>query len=275
MKITAKTKICMVIGYPVEHSLGPKIYNAIYKVMGIDSEYVYIGCKVKIEDISDFLKGIRAMNIRGVSCTIPHKIAVLPYLDKIDKVANKIGAVNTIVNDNGILTGYNTDWLGATIPLEKITSLKNKHVAILGAGGAARAVAYGIIRKGGKVTIFNRTFSNAEKLAKDFKCEYFSLDEIKNVNKTDIIINTTSVGLHPQIDETPLPKKFISDKHIVFDAVYVPYETRLLKEAKEQGATIIHGTEMLLQQGLAQFKLYTGLDAPEEKLRNILLENVR
>ena len=101
MKITAKTKICMVIGYPVEHSLGPKIYNAIYKVMGIDSEYVYIGCKVKIEDISDFLKGIRAMNIRGVSCTIPHKIAVLPYLDKIDKVANKIGAVNTIVNDNG------------------------------------------------------------------------------------------------------------------------------------------------------------------------------
>lgn len=271
MKISAKTKICMVIGDPIEHSLSPQIHNAGYEKIGIDSDYVYIAAKVKIQDIADFIKGVKAMQIRGVSCTIPHKIEIIKYLDEVDKVAKKIGAVNTIVNDHGVLKGYNTDWLGAVLPIEKITSLKNKKVALIGAGGVARAIAYGLTQKGAKLTIYNRTLEKACELAKEFYGEAHSLNDIGSIKNMDIIFNATSVGLHPKENETLIPKKLITNHHIVFDAIYIPYETRLLKEAKEQGATIIHGVEMFLQQAVAQFKLYTGYDAPEEIMRSVLL----
>ncbi len=274
MNISAKTKICMVIGDPIEHSLSPQMHNAAYEKLGINNEYVYVACNVKIRDISDFIKGVRAMQIRGVSCTIPHKIAVVKYLDEVDDVAKKIGAVNTIVNDNGVLKGYNTDWLGVVIPLEKMTSLKNKAIALLGAGGAARAVAYGVEERGARLVIYNRTIDKARQLAKEFGGEARSLDAIENVKNADIIFNATSIGLHPSENETPLDKNLITNQHIVFDAIYVPYKTRLLKEAKQQGARIIHGMEMLLQQGIAQFKLYTNLDAPEETMRNVLLQHL-
>ena len=264
----------MVIGDPIEHSLSPQMHNAAYEKLGINNEYVYVACNVKIRDISDFIKGVRAMQIRGVSCTIPHKIAVVKYLDEVDDVAKKIGAVNTIVNDNGVLKGYNTDWLGVVIPLEKMTSLKNKAIALLGAGGAARAVAYGVEERGARLVIYNRTIDKARQLAKEFGGEARSLDAIENVKNADIIFNATSIGLHPSENETPLDKNLITNQHIVFDAIYVPYKTRLLKEAKQQGARIIHGMEMLLQQGIAQFKLYTNLDAPEETMRNVLLQHL-
>lgn len=269
--ITARTNICMVVGDPVGHSLGPQMYNEAYKELRIESEFVYVGCTVKVEDIPDFIKGIRAMGIRGISCTVPHKMAVIPYLDVIDPIAEKIGAVNTIVNDNGTLRGYNTDWLGVVTPLEKITSLENKRVALLGAGGAARAVAYGVTQLGANLTIFNRTVEKAKVIAEDFGADAAPFESLEKIRDMDIIFNATSVGLHPNEKETPLPKEFIARHHIVFDAVYVPYETRLLKEAKEQGATVIHGTEMLLYQGMEQFKLYTGHNAPEEVLRKVLL----
>lgn len=274
MKISAKTKICMVIGDPIEHSLSPQIHNAGYEEMGIDNDYVYVACKVKIQDIADFIKGVRAMQIRGVSCTIPHKIEVIKYLDKVDEVAKKIGAVNTIVNDHGVLKGYNTDWVGVVLALEKITSLKGKKVAIIGAGGAARAAAYGVIQRGSKLTIFNRTFEKAEKLAKEFNGEARSFDDIKEIKNMDVIFNATPVGLHPKENETPIPKELITNNHIVFDAIYVPYETRLLKEAKQQGAIIVHGAEMFLQQAVAQFKLYTGYEAPENVMRRVLLHHL-
>lgn len=274
MKITAKTKICMVIGDPVKHSLSPQIHNAGYEKIGIDRDYVYIAANVKIQDLADFIKGVKAMQIRGVSCTIPHKIEVIKYLDEVDEIAKKIGAVNTIVNDHGILKGYNTDWLGAVLPIEKITSLKNKKVALIGAGGAARAIAYGVTQKGAKLKIYNRTIEKACKLAKEFYGEAHSLNDIESIKNMDIIFNATSVGLHPKENETPIPKKLITNHHIVFDAIYIPYETRLLKEAKEQGATIIHGSEMFLQQAVAQFKLYTGYDAPEEFMRSVLLHHL-
>jgi shikimate dehydrogenase len=274
MNITAKTKICMVIGDPIIHSLSPQMHNSGYKALGIDNEYVYVGCNIKLSDIPNFINGVRAMNIRGVSCTIPHKIEIMKYLDKVDTTAKKIGAVNTVVNENGILKGTNTDWIGVVKPLEKLTTLKGKTVALLGAGGAARAVAYGVTKRGAKLLIFNRTVEKAQTLAKEFGGKIYRLDELKNITQADIIINTTSVGLAPKVNETPLPKKFITSKHIVFDAVYVPFETRLLKDAKENGAQIIHGTEMLLYQGMAQFKLFTGYKAPEEEIRKVLLENI-
>ncbi len=273
MNITAKTKICMAIGDPIEHSLSPQMHNAGFEAAGID--YIFVASRIKVSELADFIKGIKVMGIKGISCTIPHKIEVMQYLDEVDDVAKKIGAVNTIVNTNGALKGYNTDWLGIVTPLEKITSLENKTVALLGAGGAARAAAYAVTSKGAKLTIYNRTLETAKELVDEFGGEAFPLEKLGEVKQADIIINTTSVGMHPTENQTPLPKEFITDKHIVLDAVYVPYETRFLKEAKEQGATIIHGTEMLLHQGLAQFKLYTGIDAPEEAMRNVLLKNVK
>ncbi len=264
----------MVIGDPIEHSLSPQIHNAGYEELKIDDQFVFVGCRVKISELKNFVDGVRTMGIRGISCTIPHKIEIMKYIDEIDDTAKKIGAVNTIVNDNGILKGYNTDWLGIVTPIEKIASIKNKTVAIIGAGGAARAAIYGIIERGGKVTIFNRTLSNAEKLAKEFGCDSQSLKEIKLVKNMNIIINTTSVGLNNK-NESPVPKEFISNKHIVFDVVYNPYETKLITDAKEQKAIVIHGTEMLLHQAIGQFKLYTNIDAPEKIMKDTLFKIIK
>src|SRR3989338_4957953 len=261
----------MVIGDPIGHSLSPQIHNAGYEKLGIDTDFVYVACNVRINNLDNFVKGIKIMQIRGVSCTIPHKIEIIKYLDKIDTVAEKIGAVNTIVNNNGILKGYNTDWLGVVNSLEKITSLKNKSVALIGAGGVARAAAYGVTRRGAKLTVFNRTIEKAQEIAKEFGGNARALDAIEEVKNMDIIFNATSVGLDPNENTSPLVKELITDKHIVFDAIYIPYETKLLIEAKQQRAKIIYGMEMLLQQGIAQFKLFTGYDAPKEIMRDVLL----
>ena len=274
MIISAKTKICMIIGDPIEHSLSPQMHNAGYEKLGIDNEYVFVACKVRIKNIADFIKGVRVMQIRGVSCTIPHKMEVMKYLDKIDEEAKKIGAVNTIVNDDGVLKGYNTDSLGVAIPLEKMASLENKKVALLGAGGAARAVAYAVTQRGARLVVYNRTIEKAEGIVKEFGGEARSLNAVKEVKDMDIIINATSIGLYPGQNQTPLAKELITNKHVVFDIIYVPYETRLLKEAKQQGARIIHGMEMLLHQGIEQFKLFTGYDGPEETMKNVLLEHL-
>jgi len=269
MKITAQTKICMVIGDPVEHSLSPQMHNAGYVALHVDDEYVYVACRIDINQIENFVKGIRAMNIQGVSCTIPHKLVVMPFLDEIDEVAKKIGAVNTIVNENGKLIGYNTDWLGILKPLEKITKLENKTVALIGAGGAGRAAAYAVKSQKAKLMIFNRTFDKAQALAEEFGAEAHTLADIENVKDSDIIINTTSVGLKNK-NETILPKQYITNNHIIFDAVYGE-ETQLVKDAKEKHAQIISGIEMLLYQGVEQFKLFTGYDAPVEIMRKSLL----
>ena len=279
MKITAKTKMCIIIGDPVEHSLSPEMHNAGYEALGIDDQYVFTGATVKSQKLKEVIKAVRAMGIRGLTCTIPHKIEVMRYLDEIDETAKKIGAVNTVVNEKGKLTGYNTDWLGVIKPLEKYGKLNGKKVAVIGAGGAARAMVYGVLKRGGSVIIFNRTLEKAWDLIKTLKIKNGSaisllsskdLSHIEGVTECDIILNATNLGMGELENKTPVPKKFIKKHHIVFDAVYVPYETRLLKDAKEKGAKIIHGTEMLLHQGLAQFELYTGKEAPENVMRREL-----
>ena len=275
MNTTAKTKICMVIGDPVEHSLGPQLYNTVYEKMGIDDEYIYVAARVKSADIEKALNGIRAFGIRSAAVTVPHKTAVMEFLDEIDETARKIGAVNTIINDNGKLKGYNTDWLGVINALEMYTAVADKNIAVLGSGGAARGAVYGLTKRGAKVTIFNRTLDKAKQLADEFNCEYASLDNPEGIKDMDIIFNATSVGLHPHADKTPLPKIYINKNHIVFDAVYSPFDTQLLKDADEQGATVIHGLDMLLYQGVEQFKLSTGHDAPVDIMRKVLQEHAR
>lgn len=270
MNITAKTKMCIIIGDPVEHSLSPTMHNAAYHALGIDDQFVFTAAHVKVENVKEVITAMRVMGIRGLTCTIPHKIEVMKYLEEIDATAQKIGAVNTVVNEHGILKGYNTDWLGVKTPLEKIVNLSDKKVALIGAGGAARAMAYAVTHAGASLTVFNRTREKAEKLAKDFSGQAKSMEEIESVKDCDIILNSTALGMHPHENESPVPSEYLHKNHIVFDAVYAPHETKLLREAKQQGAQCIHGIEMLLYQGTAQFEIYTKHKAPEDVMRRIL-----
>lgn len=284
-RITAKTKICIIIGDPVEHSLSPKMHNAAYKTLKIDDQFVFIAAKVKVEDVGKVADAVRVMGIRGLTCTVPHKIEILKYLDEIDPIAKKIGAVNTVVNEDGKLIGYNTDWMGTAIPLMRAMNedlkvqnfeapfLKGKKVALIGAGGAARAMAYAVVEKGGDLKIFNRTIENAQKLASELEAKAGSLDEIAEVENYDILINSTTLGMGELVNETPVADKYLRKGQIVFDAVYNPLKTRLISEAAKKGASVINGLEMLLYQGMAQFELYTGQSAPDAIMRQTIYKH--
>ncbi len=273
-KLSAKTKICLVIGDPIKHSLSPQMHSSGYQALGLEGEFVFLAAKVAIEDIAYVVKSIKTLGILGVSCTIPHKSAIIKYLDQIDPIAKKIGAVNTLVNRSGIVKGFNTDWLGVVGPLEDLIDIKGKKVALIGAGGAARAIAYAINIKKGKLMIFNRSLDKAKELAREFNGQSFGLDQIALVETVDIIINATSLGMLAQ-DETPVPKQYLHQRQIVFDIIYNPMKTRLLKEAKDKGAKIIYGLEMLLHQGVAQFELYTGRKAPVNIMRQTLIDSLK
>jgi shikimate dehydrogenase len=276
MRLSAKSKFIIIVGDPVSHSLSPAMHNAAYEKLAIDDQFVYLGANVKVANLKEVILAMKVMdNFYGLTCTIPHKVEVLKYLDWVDKKAKKIGAVNTVVKKNGLLCGYNTDWLGAVIPLEKITSLKGKKVLVLGAGGAARAIVYGLKEKEAVVYILNRTLEKAKNLAKEFKAKVLTFNQQKEVSNFDIIINATSVGMEPLVNETPINPSFLKKNQIVFDIVYNPKETKLLKEAKKKGAKIIYGLEMLLYQGVAQFEIYTGKKAPIEVMRKVLMEKLK
>lgn len=272
MRISGKTQMCVIIGDPVDHSLSPAMHNAAYTALGIDDQFVFTAAHVSVDKIQEAVQAVRTLGIRGLTCTIPHKMEVIPYLDTVDPIAQRIGAVNTVVNNNGILTGYNTDWLGTVLPLENVTSLAGKKVALIGAGGAARAMAYGVTQRGAHVTIFNRTQKNAEILAQEVGGQARSIKDINQVSKHDIVINATSLGMGTKKDETPVPSQFLHKNQIIFDAVYAPRETRFITEASQAGAYCIYGLEMLLYQGIEQFELYTGKKAPIEVMRSVLLQ---
>jgi shikimate dehydrogenase len=274
MKITTKTKLCMVIGDPVDQSLSPLLHNAGYEALNITNKYVFLACKVKSEGISDCIRGIRAMGIHFVSVTMPHKQAVMPFLDDLDDTANQIGAVNTILNSDGKLTGYNTDWLGVVDSIHKLTKIDNKNTLVLGAGGAARAAIFGLVKMGANVTIVNRTIDDAKKLATEFKCKYAEISELDIARDMDIIVNATSIGMRPNENKSLLSRDLFNKNQIILDAVYYPRETVFLKYAKEKDAKIIYGSEMLLHQGMAQFKIYTGHNAPEDSMRKALINQL-
>lgn len=265
-------KICLSIGYPIKTSRSPSIHNAGYKKLGIDDRFIYLRAEVKPKDLKLAMDGARALGIQGISVTMPHKQTIMQYLDKIDKDAKAIGAVNTIVNKNGKLTGFNTDWTGALTALGKKTDLKGKKVAVIGAGGAARAIVYGLLKRGAIVKIFNRSLKKAKNLAQEFNCKYGRLDSLEEATKMDIIINSTSVGMNE--DKSLVDKKLLNKNQIIFDVVYSPKETKLIKDAKKIGAKIIYGHEMLLYQGMDQFELYTGLQAPEEVMKKALEDSL-
>jgi len=269
--IGAKTKICLVIGDPIEHSLSPLMHNVGYKALGIDDKFVFLGARVKIEELKNIKTAIKTLKIRGVSCTMPHKVKIMKYLDEIEESAREIGAVNTVLNENQKLIGYNTDWIGAQKAIEKKTRIKGKKVGIIGAGGAAKAIVYGVKKKGGKIKVFNIDLKEAENLAKNFQVEIGSFKDLKELKNFDIIINATPLGMPPYQGISPLPKEVFSKHQVVMDAVYIPYKTKMLREAEKRGAKIIPGIEMLFWQGVAQFKLYTKRNPPLDAMRSALI----
>lgn len=265
--IDAITQLCCVIGHPVTQSLSPQIHNAGYKKLGLN--YVFLAFDVI--DVKTVISGFRAFGIRGISVTVPHKIEIMKYLDQIDPIAQKIGAVNTIVNKGGKLIGYNTDWIGAMIALEEKTPIAGKKVALLGAGGAARAIAYGLKKNRAIVSVFDRTISSAQKLVVEFDLkESFSLNQKAKIKGADIIINATSLGMAPNDKVSPISANCINSNQTIFDIVFKPRETLLLKQAREKNATIIYGSRMLLFQAMEQFKLFTGINAPRKEMEEVL-----
>jgi len=264
--ITTATKICAIIGNPIEHSLSPLIHNAAFEHLKLN--FIFIAFKV--EHLREAVMGIRALNLKGVSVTIPHKVKIMDYLDDIEGVARKIGAVNTILNQEGQLLGYNTDWSGAIKALEEKIELKNKRTVLLGAGGAARAIAFGLKEKGADLTILNRTVKKAKMLATELAGQYGGLELVESF-KPDILINTTSLGMYPKVDDTPVKKEFLRDM-LVFDIVYNPLKTRLIREAEQNGCATIMGLEMFINQAALQFELWTGKKAPLDLMRKVVVE---
>ena len=280
MNIKGSTNIVGLIGHPVEHSFSPPMHNAAFEKLGMD--YAYVAFDVEPQNLKSAIDGAKSLGIRGLNVTIPHKIEVMQYLDEIDEVAGLIGAVNTI--DFKDMKGYNTDGIGAVRAIEEVTSIKDKNVVIAGAGGASRAISFYIAKYGAsRLTILNRNVEKAQKLASDVSnsgligdVKADSISEIASIlDDADILINTTPVGMHPNVNDEPIASA--SDMHedlVVFDAVYNPNETGLLKEAVKAGAEPVFGIKMLLYQGAESFRIWTGVDAPVDAMEDALRKTI-
>ena len=260
-----------IIGDPVNHSLSPVMHNIAFKEKGIKA--VYGAFRVKPSELSKAVDGVRALNIKGLSVTIPHKEKIMEYLNDVDKIAYEIGAVNTVVNKKETLIGYNTDWIGVLKAFEaKGIDIKCKKAVVIGAGGASKAVIYALIKgKTGEIEIYNRTFEKAKALEKKFGIFARPWKELKNV-QGDIIVQTTSVGLKSW--ESPVEEEVLSRFKVAMDIVYLPLKTRFLTIA-EKYAEIIDGLQMLLYQGVEQFKLWTGIEPPVNIMERIIYEEAK
>jgi len=259
----------ILMGNPVEHSLSPLMHNTALQAMEIEEQYS--ACCV--QDIRAAMDGLRAMNIHGASVTIPFKADVMEHLDDIDNDALEIGAVNTIVNRDGHLVGYNTDWLGLILALREAMPVRNKTFVVIGAGGAARAAVYGIIREGGFPIVVNRSPQRAKIISEKFNCPYCSLAEIGKI-RADGLINTTPVGMSPQKEQSPLLAGALTGYQYVMDVIYNPLKTKLLLDAEQQGCRTLTGLEMFVHQGAEQLRMWTGKEPPRALMKKIILERL-
>ncbi|KAF3600283.1 hypothetical protein F2Q69_00039106 [Brassica cretica] len=277
-RIGPDTKVYGIIGKPVSHSKSPIVHNQAF--MSVDYNGVYV--HLLVDDLESFLKTYSSSDFAGFSCTIPHKEAALKCCDEVDPLAKSIGAVNTILRrqSDGKLLGYNTDCIGSISAIEdglrsssdassvasSSSPLAGKTVVVIGAGGAGKALAYGAKEKGAKVVIANRTYERALELAEAIGGKALSLTDLDNFHPEDgmVLANTTSMGMQPNVDETPISKHALKHYALVFDAVYTPRVTRLLREAEECGAITVSGSEMFVRQAYEQFEIFTGLPAPKE-----------
>ncbi|MEF3311533.1 shikimate dehydrogenase [Paenibacillus sp. GYB004] len=267
-----------VFGDPIKHSKSPVMHNRAFRELGLNAAYAAF--HVRQGQLKDAVAGIRAMQFRGVNVTIPHKLEVMDYLDEISEDAVAIGAVNTIVNDDGKLTGYNTDGIGYVRSLKEEAGFAaaGKKVLMLGAGGAARGVAYALAKEGASaVYIANRTVSKAVQLADSIRpfttSEGIGFDSIADVrDEIDLIVHNTEVGMHPNVDEVLIDTSWFHEGLTVSDIVYNPLVTRLLREAAERGAKTHGGLGMFIYQGAYAFEYWTGREAPVAAMREAVLE---
>lgn len=257
------------------------MHNEAFRAKNLD--YVYLAFDVIESRLKEAVEGLRALGVRGFNVTMPHKVTIVNLLDKMDKGASLVGAVNTVVNDDGELIGYDTDVDGVMSTLEtKVHSLKGLKALLIGAGGATRACIVALVMKGCKeIIILNRTLSKAKSMMKELskKLEIdYSVDELgieslkRAISSADILVNSTPIGTYPNLDESIIPQELIKKNMVVFDLVYNPKKTKLIRDAEKMGAKIIPGYEMFVGQGAASFKLWTGIDAPIEIMRRAVLK---
>lgn len=276
--VALDTPMYGVIGNPVSHSASPATLNAAMSVTG--KEGVYFPLKVEA-DVPKFIREMTARGFAGFSVTIPGKLAAMEAMDQIDDVARRIGAINSVIKrKDGTLKGFNTDWVAALSAVEeKMTGgMKGKRVLCIGAGGAGRALAFGALERGAvHVTIANRTKSKAEALAKDLGglASGIGLEELTDQNDFDVIMNSTSVGMIPRVDDSPVDKQLFHKGMVVFDAVYNPLKTKMLKEAEEAGCVIVSGLEMFVRQAAVQFEnWFPDTEAPLDTMRQVVLKRL-
>lgn len=278
----AKTVLYCLLGNPVEHSMSPLVHNAAYKAAGLNAAYMAF----RVEDVEAAVKGIRGLGIRGASVTIPHKVSIIEHLDELDELAENIGSVNTVVSDAGKLKGYNTDGPGALKALADAgVEVSGRKVVLMGSGGAARAIAFTVAMEGGAAKLDILGIDEREMLALAKEVDKKTSTRV-NANKikpdileaalrdADVLINATPIGMHPNVDDSPVPAELLRDDLAVFDIVYNPLKTRLITDAEKSGAKVVLGAEMFINQAVLQFELFTGKDAPYELMRDLLMKKL-
>ncbi|KAL7080987.1 hypothetical protein ACP275_14G012100 [Erythranthe tilingii] len=278
--IDSDTKVFGIIGKPVSHSKSPKLYNRAFREDGFNGVFLHL----LVDDLPKFFDTYSSPDFSGFSCTIPHKEVALSRCDEVDPVAKSIGAVNCVIRrpNDGKLFGCNTDYIGAISAIEDglrengasgpVSPLAGKLFVVIGAGGAGKALAYGAKEKGARVVIANRTYERAKELTDIIGGQALSLADLESFHPESgmILANTTSIGMQPKIEETPVPKEALKHYELVFDAVYTPKITRLLGEAQEVGAKIVTGVEMFIGQAYEQYERFTGLPAPKQLFKEIM-----
>lgn len=281
LSFSSKTQLCAVIGNPIGHSLSPAIHNAAFAALNLD--FIYVAFPV--EDVKGALEGMRAIeNFRGLSVTIPHKTEVMKYVDEIADVDRSIGSINTVIHENGKLIGLGTDGTGALKALiDNGVEVDGKNVLMLGAGGASRAISFTLARKTqlAELAILDVNEALLQGLKADLVTgtdaviKTGAMDTLAAaMESADIIVNCTPVGMHPKVDASLIPPELFRPGQAVFDIVYNPLETKLLTEAKARGLKVIPGVEMFLNQAVLQFELFTGVAAPVEVMRRVVMERL-
>ena len=273
--INRDTQVYGVVADPVGHSLSPLIHNASFRRLKLNK--VYLPFRVPKEDLGRFMEDAAELDIRGLSVTIPHKEAVLEHLTNTDTAVQGIGAANTVVLHDGQRLGYNTDCQSAMVSLEEAmpgpkqpgSPLRGKTVLVLGAGGVGKAIAFGLVARGATVVLSDGDAERATMLASRLRCR--SVDwSIRTGVMADVVVNGTPIGMHPNVDDTPLTRGNLRPAMVVFDAVYNPENTLLIKEARQRGCKVVTGVDMFVRQAALQFKHFTGHDAPTDLMREVL-----
>ncbi len=283
MRFSGKTRVYGVIGDPIEHSLSPAMHNAAFQATEMDC--VFLAFRVRFDAVQNALRGMRGLEICGLNVTMPHKETVISWLDAVEENAKTLGSVNTILNDSGKLRGYSTDGFGALNALKANgADPSGKKVLLLGAGGAAKAIAFALGDEVNELILLNRTIQKTihllnvlqGKFGKKVNAGSLSIDSLqRNLQNTDILINATSVGMSPKSELSLVNSELIRKNMVVMDLVYNPLETELVKNAKAKGAKVVSGLEMLIYQGAASFEIWTGKAAPIEVMRKAALKQLK